>query len=51
MRDYRPGDKGEVVRELEAGPRGTRYFLVRMDKRDPAQTGPVFIHDEIEADA
>jgi hypothetical protein len=50
MRDYHPGDKGVVVRELEAGPHGTRYFLVKMDKSDLAQTGRVFIRDEIEPD-
>ena len=50
MRDYRPGDKGVVVRELEVGRRGTRYFQVKMDKSNPAQTGRIFIDDEIEPD-
>jgi hypothetical protein len=50
MHGYQPGDKGVVERELAAGPSGTRYYLVRMDKDDPTRSGVVFTDDEIEPD-
>jgi hypothetical protein len=50
MHGYQPGDKGLMLRELAAGPGGTRYYLVRMDKDDPTKSGVVFTDDEIEPD-
>jgi hypothetical protein len=39
-----------VQAQLEAGISGACYYLVAMDKDDPAQTAPVFAEDEIEPD-
>ena len=50
MHGYQTGDQGTVVRQVVAGPSGTCYYLVAMDKDDPAKTGVVFTNDEIELD-
>ena len=49
MYGYQPGDKGTIVREAIRAPTGTRYYLVAMEKDDPAHTGVVFNAEEIEA--
>jgi hypothetical protein len=51
MYGYQPGDKGTVLREAIRAPRGTRYYLVAMDKDNPAHAGVVFNAEEIEPDA
>jgi hypothetical protein len=50
MYGYQPGDKGTIVREAIRAPSGTRYYLVAMDKDNPAHAGVVFNAEEIEAD-
>jgi hypothetical protein len=50
MYGYQPGDKGTIVREAVRAPSGTRYYLVAMDKDNPAHAGVVFNAEEIEAD-
>jgi hypothetical protein len=50
MYGYQPGDKGTITREAIRAPSGTRYYLVAMDKDNPAHTGVVFNAEEIEAD-
>ena len=47
---YQPGDKGTVLRDVVAGPSGTCYFVVAMDKDQPDAAGIVFSDDEIELD-
>jgi hypothetical protein len=49
-RDCQPGDTGMVLRELYTSPKGTCYYLVRMDKDEPGKTGVVCTADEIEPD-
>jgi hypothetical protein len=50
MHDYQPGDQGLVLREIEAGASGTRYYQVVMDKDKPTYSTPIFTEDEIEPD-
>ncbi len=50
MYGYQPGDKGTIVREAIRAPSGTRYYLVAMEKDNPAHAGVVFNSEEIEAD-
>jgi hypothetical protein len=50
MCGYQPGDKGTVLSEVTAGPSGTCYYVVAMDKDNPSQHGVVFSDDEIEPD-
>ena len=43
MHGYQPGDKGEVLREITAGPSGACYYVVAMDKdglRARSRTAP-----------
>jgi hypothetical protein len=47
---YQPGDKGAVLREIVSTSHGALYYLVAMDKDEPAKSGVVFRFDEIEAD-
>jgi hypothetical protein len=51
MYGYQPGDRGTIVREAVRAPSGTRYYLVAMDKDNPAHAGVVFAEGEIEPDA
>ena len=50
MYGYQPGDKGTIFREAIHAPSGTRYYLVAMEKDNPAHAGVVFNAEEIEAD-
>ncbi len=50
MAGYHPGDKGSVLRVSTASATGAHYYVVAMDKDDPAKSGVVFAEDEIEAD-
>jgi hypothetical protein len=50
MHAYHVGDKGMVLRQVAVDPGGTWYYLVKMDKDDPAKTGVIFTAGEIEPD-
>jgi hypothetical protein len=50
MYGYQPGDKGTIVCEAVRAPGNTRYYLVAMEKDNPAHAGVVFNAEEIEAD-
>src|SRR5579884_2906238 len=48
---YQPGDTGTVLRQVTADASGTRYYLVRPDKKGPAGTVAIFTSAEIETDS
>jgi hypothetical protein len=50
MYDYRPSDKGTVLRASVSAATGERNYTVAMDKDGPDATGGIFAEGEIEAD-
>ena len=47
---YQSGDKGTVRRVFKPSSGDECSYYVRMDKDDPAYSGPIFGEGEIEAD-